>query len=382
MQRKKEKIALVYDAIFPYVAGGAQRRYFEVGKRLADRGYDVHLYGMKSWEGDDAISQEGMTLHAIMPERPLYAPSGRRSIGEAIRFGLAALRLRKEKFDVVDCCGFPYFSLFALRLVTWIKGKPLYSTWHEVWGREYWRDYLGIFGIFGYLVERIAVRLPDKIISVSESTTDALSKKLRRRHGIVTIPNGIDLGLIEKAQAADESSDIIFAGRLLPYKNVDKLIEAMAEAKESFPDITLAIVGDGPEKERLENLARELGLSDSVRFLGFIEEDELFSRMKSSKMLALPSSREGFGIVALEAQACGLPVLTVDEPHNAACRLVAERGSGVVTRLDAGSMAEGIIGILEDPRANMRPADIEKHDWNNVTERIAALFLSIRKANR
>lgn len=379
MQGKKEKIALIYDAIFPFVTGGAERRYFEVGKRLAAGGYDVHLYGMRSWKGDDVISREGMTFHAMMPEQPLYTPSGRRSIREAVRFGLATFRLLREDFDVVDCCGFPYFSLFTLRLVTWIKRKPLYSTWHEVWGRRYWRDYLGPLGIFGYLVERIAVRLPDKIISVSESTTDALSKRLGRRRGIVTIPNGIDLELIGKAEIADESSDIIFAGRLLPYKNVDKLIEAIPIVAERFPGVTLAIIGDGPEKERLEYLAETLGLSDNVRFLGFVEENKLFSYMKSSKMLALPSSREGFGIVALEAQACGLPVLTVDEPHNAACHLVAECGSGVVTHLDAASIGKGIIGILEDPREDVRLGDIRKHDWNNVTENIAYHFALKRR---
>lgn len=374
MQNKKEKIALVYDVIFPFVTGGAERRYFEVGKRLAAQGYDVHLYGMKSWTGENVITREGITLHGIMPEQSLYASSGKRSILEACRFGLASFKLRNETFDVVDCCGFPYFSLFSLRLVTWMKRKPLYSTWHEVWGRSYWRRYLGVLGIFGYAVERLAVRLPDKIISVSESTTQALEDKLGRRRGIVTVPNGIDLDLIRSIQAAKESSDIIFAGRLLEHKNVDTLIEAMAIIREEYPTASLLIVGDGPEKARLEELASRLGLSQNIRFLGFIEENKLFSYMKSSKILALPSSREGFGMVALEAQACGIPVLTVDEPHNATCRIVTECKSGVITHLDAASIAKGIKEILEDKKYGAPASDIEKHDWDNVTRSIARSF--------
>jgi glycosyltransferase involved in cell wall biosynthesis len=374
MQGKKIKIALVYDVIFPYVTGGAERRYFEVGRRLAKQGYDVHLYGMKSWEGEDVISMEGMTLHAIMPQTSLYTVSGRRSIAEAFRFGLATLRLLKEPFDVIDCCGFPYFSLFSLRLVTWIRGKRLYSTWHEVWGKKYWQEYLGILGIFGYIIERGAAILPDRIISVSESTTKALKNKLGRKRGIVTIPNGIDLELIRQTEASPENFDIIFAGRLLRHKNADKVLQALPEVKKAFPHIKFIIIGDGPEKKRLEELSHCLNLESNVRFMGFVEENKLFSYMKSSKLLVLPSSREGFGMVALEARACGLPVLTVDEPHNAACRLVTECGNGVITRLDPASIAQGIKSILANPKKETEEPDIEKHDWKNVVRKIEHSF--------
>ena len=370
MQAQKKKIALVYDAIFPYVTGGAEKRFFEVGKRLVADGYDVHLYGMKSWDGADTISQSGMTLHGIMKKESLCTAKGRRSIGEAFRFGLSTFRLSKESFDVIDCCGFPYFSLFSLRLITWAKRKPLYSTWHEVWGREYWKQYLGPVGILGYAVEYIAARLPDTVISVSDSTTQALQTELGRKGKIITIPNGIDFKKIEGTEAAEEESDIIFVGRLIPHKNVDKLIEALALAKQRLPDVTLTIVGEGPEKKALRKLAKDLDLERNIRFSGFAPENKLFSYMKSSKMLALPSSREGFGMVVLEAKACGLPVLTVDEPRNASRHLVKDGKGDKVTELNPASIAKGILDLLENRAAAGQKQGIERYDWRIITAEV------------
>lgn len=374
MQARKKKVALVYDAIFPYVTGGAEKRFFEVGKSLAVAGYDVHLYGMKSWTGDDVIKESGMTLHGIMKREPLYTAQGRRSIGEAFRFGLNAFRLGKESFDMIDCCGFPYFSLFSLRIVTWVKRKPLYCTWHEVWGREYWSEYLGKVGVVGYLVERIASRLPDTIISVSDSTTEELREKLGRKGKIITISNGIDLKKIASIEAGAEISDIIYAGRLLAYKNVDKLLEALVLVKKSRPLVTLTIIGEGPEEIRLKKLVADLGLESNVRFLGFIEENKLFSYMKSSQMFVLPSSREGFGIVVLEAKACGLPVLTVNEPQNAARHLMYTASGDKVTELNPESIAQGIVSILSNHDAKMVGQEMEEYDWRRIAEQIEKIF--------
>ena len=372
---QRKKIAIVYDAIFPYVTGGAEKRFFETGRRLAQDGYDVHIYGMKCWDGPDIIESNGMTLHSIMKKMPLYTRKGKRSISEALRFGIAALKLHKESFDVVDCCGFPYFSLFSLRIVTWIKRKPLYSTWHEVWGLDYWLHYLGILGFLGYAVEKLASRLPDKIISVSDCTTEEIDKKLGRRKGVITVPNGIDLDKIRCIEKDEEEHcDVLFAGRLLQYKNVDRLIEAIALARERMPEISLTIVGEGPEGERLRSLASEKGLGQTVRFAGFTEENKLFSYMKSSKLLALPSSREGFGMVVLEANACGLPVLTVDEPHNAAKYLIRHGENGLITQASPESIAEGILEMLKKVD-DMRPSDgIESYNWKDITARIEDIY--------
>ncbi|MDD3551836.1 MAG: glycosyltransferase, partial [Methanothrix sp.] len=76
------EIAYVYDAVYPWVKGGAEKRIYELSRRLAARGHVVHCYGMKWWQGEDEIEREGVRFHGICEPRPLYV-NGKRSIGEA-----------------------------------------------------------------------------------------------------------------------------------------------------------------------------------------------------------------------------------------------------------------------------------------------------------
>jgi glycosyltransferase involved in cell wall biosynthesis len=368
MAFRPKKIALVYDAIFPFIKGGAEKRFYEIGKRLSQEGHDVHLYGMKSWEGADVIEYEGMTLHGICNNHPLYTKSGRRSIYQAVMFGIASFRLWREPFDVIDCCGFPYFSLFPLRLITWLRRKKLYSTWHEVWGMEYWKKYLGFAGIFGYFIERVAVLLPNTIISVSGSTTESIARKLGRKSNVVTIPNGLDVDRIKNIKPASVSSDIIYVGRLLSYKNVDVLIRATHLLTKDHPNILLAIIGDGPERENLEKLVEQLQIQKNVRFVGFVEKDnDVYAHMHASKVLVLPSTREGFGIVVLEANACGLPVITINHMNNAAKDLITESVNGVVCALDKLSLTQKIALELEERKEPVRYQSFAgAYDWKAI----------------
>jgi glycosyltransferase involved in cell wall biosynthesis len=371
-------IAIVHDTIYPYTKGGGQKRFYALGKALAEEGYDVHLYGMKAWEGEDVVRREGLTLHGICASYPLYTSSGRRSISQALRFGLATFRLWKEPFDVMDCCGFPYFSLFPARLLTWLRRKPLYSTWHEVWGYAYWKRYLGRLGPCGFLVEWLAARLPDTILAVSDSTKEALARKLGRRRNVRLLLTGIEADKIGRLPSAAEGSDVIFAGRLLAYKNVDLLIRAVALLVREDPALTLAIVGEGPEKPRLERLARDQGVEDNVRFLGFLEEEEeLYARIAAAKVFVLPSEREGFGIVVIEANACGTPVVTVDHPQNAARHLIRQGENGAVVPLEP----EALAGAIRRTMARKEAKDyyrsyIRAYDWKMLVKDYERVFFS------
>lgn len=370
------KIALVYDAIFPFVKGGAEKRFYEIGQRLAKDGYDVHLYGMKFWNGPKVIQFEGMTLHGICKAMPLYTASGRRSILQSLWFGINSFKLWREKFDVMDCCGFPYFSLFPCRLITWMRRKPLYTTWHEVWGKEYWKKYLGKLGFIGYAVERIAVKLPNIIISISNHTKDNIQKKLGRNKNIVIIPNGVDFNEIENSAPSKIMSDVIFVGRLLENKNVDVLLRSVQILKERNLNLSLIIVGDGPESEKLKNIANQLGIKNNVNFFGFIEkQSELYGIMRTSKVLVLPSNREGFGMVAVEANACGLQVITIDHKNNATRDLIINGENGMLCALDKDELANAIEITLRDRK---KPEFYKnyaiKYGWGKICSKIKDIY--------
>lgn len=375
------KIAFVYDAVYPWVKGGAEKRIYELGRRLAWQGNDVHLFGIRWWEGEDVIEHEGMMLHGVCSPRDLYA-GDRRSITEAIIFAMRLYpQLMRERFDLIDVSVFPYFSCFTVKLVATVKRIPACYTWHEVWG-DYWYDYMGRTGFFGKLVERAVARISVNNIAVSGLTEKRLRHLGVPEKDISVIPNGIDIESIaeteqnkEQAAFGDRDSkkcDMVFAGRLIREKNVDIIIRATSLLKKDIPGIKCCIIGEGPRREELVSLALELGIGKNVEFADFMDYDRMIEKLRASRVFLLPSSREGFGISVIEAFSCGIPVITVNQEYNAAQYLVSDGVDGFVVPLDEKEVAArtGTL-LLEDnydafSRAARKKA--EKYDWKIILD--------------
>jgi len=377
------KIAFISDAIYPYNEGGKEKRIFEVTTRLAKKGYDIHLYCMKWWEGSRDRRENGVNLHAICKKYPLYAGK-RRSMIQALMFGLACLKLIKEDFCIAEVDNIPFFPLFFLKPICILKRKKIIATWHEVWGKDYWLEYLGWRGIFGYLAEKLSIFMPDKIISVSGRTTKKLKGKLGSRKKIYTIPNGNDFEKIQKIRPTGKKFDVIFAGRLLSHKNVDILIKSIHLIKEKKQEIKCLIIGEGPERKNLEMLTKKLNLEKNIEFSGFLENhDDVYAQMKSSKVFVLPSTREGFGIVVIEANACGIPVITIEHKDNAAGDLIEEGKNGFICYIKKEEIANRIIRILKnDSGIKMKKSCLDfakKYDWNKIVDEIEEVYLKWKK---
>ncbi len=376
------KIAFVYDAVYPWVKGGAEKRIYEIGKRLAEVGHDVHVFGVKWWDGADIMENEGMVLHGVCEPLELYV-NGRRSISEAIIFSIKLFpHLIRERFDVIDVSAFPYFSCFTVKLVSLLGRTLMTITWHEVWG-NYWYEYLGWRGIFGKLVEHLISKLIRTSIAVSPMTKKNLISLGVSRENIHIVPNGIDLKKIANIPPSPDECDIIFAGRLIREKNVDMLLEAVDYARISLPNVKCHIIGEGPERERLVGLAAERGLLDNVRFFGFMGYEEVISRLKSSKVLVLPSTREGFGIIVIEAFACRVPVIMVKGERNAAVSLVTEK-TGFVVNLDAGELGDAICTLITDNMLRERMGAAAKdaaqeYDWDDIVKQLSCLYVGLMR---
>jgi len=358
------KIAYVYDAVYPWVKGGAEKRVHELSLRLAGRGHEVHCYGMKWWPGEVDIVKEGVFLHGVCKPVPLHSGK-RRSVKEAAYFAGRLLFSLKQDFDLVDCQEFPYFPCFSARLLCSLRRSELFITWHEIWG-DYWYDYLGRRGVMGRWVEMAASRMTERNIAVSERTKKGLAKLGVK--GARVVPNGIDFRSIEYAAASEKESDVIYTGRLIGHKNVDMLIRAIGLVRREVDDISAVIVGDGPEKDKLEALVHELKLEKNVEFTGFLDYDAALALMKSSGIFVSPSTREGFGIAALEANACGLPVVTLRHRMNAVTDLVKD--TGFVCEPSPESLADGIFKGLEARSAMKERCKhaAEEYDWERICD--------------
>jgi glycosyltransferase involved in cell wall biosynthesis len=370
------KLAFVYDAIYPWVKGGAEKRIHELGKRLVKEGNEVHVFGVKWWDGGDIMKNEGMVLHGVCRRMDLYV-NGRRSIPEAMIFSIKLLpHLIMERFDVIDVSAFPYFSCFTVKLVSILRRTPMTITWHEVWG-DYWYEYLGWRGFFGKFVEFMASKLTHPSIAVSALTKKNLTLLGANRENIHIVPNGIDLEKIASIPPSPDECDILFVGRLIREKNVNVLLETLGYVNETLPHVKCHIIGGGPEKEKLVGLAAEHGLGN-VGFLGFMGYEEVIARMKSSKILVLPSNREGFGMVVIEAFGCGVPVITVKSGRNAASLLVNEK-TGFVVNLDAEELGNAICTLIRDGALREKMAAsandaAQEYDWDRIVRQASCIY--------
>lgn len=338
------RIAVVTDVVMPFRQGGMERRVYEIGRRLARRGHDVHVVTMRWWEGPRVIELEGMTVHGICPPFELYG-GRRRSIRQALAFAMAAARYiagGHVRPDVLEVQAFPYFPALACRAVT---RTPMVVTWHEVWG-SYWLRYLGAWGPAGMAIERLCARVGRLRIVVSDEV-EARLLQLAAAPPTAVVPGGVDTEAIATVPAASDAPELVFVGRLLAHKGGDLLLQALALLRARGKMPTLAIIGDGPERGRLEALARRLGVASQVRWLGRVPDCRLFAVLKGARALVLPSTREGFGLVVLEANACGRPAIVVDHPLNSSRHLVTDGRNGFVCRPTPGDLAHAIAIALQ-----------------------------------
>lgn len=340
-------VALVSDAIFPYNCGGREIRYHELIRRLAARA-ELHIYTMRWWDGPRVRKDETATLHGISRLHPMYTRN-RRSLRQAIFFALACMQLLTSRFDVLEADHMPLLQILVLRFVASIKRKRFVVTWHEVWGRSYWRQYLGRVGFIAWFVEYLAMRLPDHIIAASSHTAERISARLGARASITIAPNGIDLQAVRSSYAHHETTDLVVVSRLMPHKRISMLLDAVALLHSEGISVTCRVIGDGPEREELRNYARTLGVEPAVEFRHDVrEQKEVYELVKAAKVFVLPSSREGFGIAVLEALACGIPVITTSAPDNLAQHLVARSPRGTICDSTASAIADAVKLLLAD----------------------------------
>ncbi|MDI3549598.1 MAG: L-malate glycosyltransferase [Methanobacterium sp.] len=372
------KIAFIYDATYPWVKGGAEKRIYEIAHRLALKGHEIHCYSWGWWwpeNGKKDLIFKNIHLHGVGKPHDLYHKN-RRSISEAIMFAIKLWpKIQKENFDVIDCQGFPYFSCFTAKLHSLLGKSKLIITVHEVWG-NYWYDYLGKLGIFGKLIENLMFRLTNRIITVSNKTQQDLLR-VRKVPEAKIIPNGINFKEIEVINPKQEKNHIIFSGRLIKEKRVDLLIKSLPLIKEEIQDLKVVIIGEGPELTRLKQLAENLELSSNISFIGFLSNhSDLISLIKSSEVFVLPSEREGFGIVVLEANACGIPVVTVNNPHNAAVDLIDQGKNGFIAEAYENDLKDKIINAIL-AKGTMKEYCMEyakKYDWDVIIKNLEKYY--------
>ncbi|MEZ3172373.1 glycosyltransferase family 4 protein [Halorubrum sp. RMP-47] len=363
------KIAFVYDAVFPWVMGGAQKRVWELASRLSER-HDVHWYGQKYWDDNDTIKREGVTLHGVCEPKDLYVDD-RRSIKQALYFTLNLIpEIVGNDYDVIDCQEFPYFPCYVSLVSSVFKDTNLFITWYEVWG-DYWYDYLGNLGLGGKLIESSIARFSATHITTSQITQDDLIE-LGAKDTRVS-PLGIDFEELRDVDPVEENIDLLFGARLIPEKNAELFVESVAKIIERGDDIEALIIGEGPERENIGRRISELKIEDSVEVIDFVDHDEFLGYIKAADVFAFPSQREGFGLVGLEALACGTPVVTSNHPQNAAQELIEHARTGYICEIDSEDLATKLTKAKSiDSQACREFA--KGYDWDEIATEMESYY--------
>jgi glycosyltransferase involved in cell wall biosynthesis len=348
------RICLVYDCLFPYTIGGAERWYRNLGERLAAEGHTVTYLTLRQWDRGERGEIPGVRVVAVGPRMNLYGEQGRRRIIPPLLFGLGVLLhllLRGRRYDVVHTASFPYFSLLAASALRTLGQFRLVVDWFEVWSRDYWNDYLGaVGGRIGHAVQALCLRVPQRAFCYSRLHEHRLREGGVR--GEVTTLEGMYDGSLVAREPEVPEPVVLFAGRHIPEKQVPAIVPAVAALRRTLPDIRCLILGDGPDRLRVQQLVHELGLEEVVSVPGFVDAEDVDRALRTAACMVLPSRREGYGMIVIEAGAAGTPSVVVRGDDNAATELVEEGVNGFIAESAlpeelAGALARAIAGGME-----------------------------------
>jgi len=372
---------------FPPAVGGAETYARELADGLAERGHDVDVY--TQWHEDVAETvdvHENVTVYRITKAR-------RRLVTfETLWFSLQVRRaVDLAQYDVVHGTLMPAsmvavtpFANLDVPVVLTSHGTSLGEL--GAVALETPADYLlkFLFHPMNVAMDWTAGRDADAIIAISEHA----EHQLVERYGfdadrVHLIPHGVDTDRFypreERHPAVDpEKTTLLYVGRLGARKGLDLALRALARVDD--PDLEFLIAGTGRHEEYLRNLARELGIVNRVRFLGYVPDDELPVLYSSSDVFVLPSRYEGFGLVALEAMACGTPVIGADA-GGISTAIRFDPVSAVVPRR-CERFATALESVLADVRdgggrfeAGNEPAD--DLSWDRVLETVEATYSAL-----
>jgi len=351
------RICVAYDCLFPWTVGGAERWYRNLAERLAAAGHEVTYVTRRQWPAGEWPQLPGVRVVAVSPDEPLYGPDGNRTISEPLRYGrgvLGHLLRHGRDYDVVHMASFPYFSLLAAAAARPRGGYRLVVDWHELWSARYWEEYLGgAKGAVGHAVQRACVRSPHRAFCFSRLHRDRLLAEGFR--GTVDVLEGEYGGSLEPPVPNTARPHVVFAGRHIAEKRAAAIVPAVMRARAAaIPDLRATIFGDGPQRGAVLAAIDEHGAHGIVDAPGFVDSAEIDAALRTALCMVLPSSREGYGMVVVEASARGTPSVVVAGEDNAAVELVDEGANGFVAATAAAADLAAAIERVHDAGPALR----------------------------
>lgn len=346
---------LLLTQFFSTSKGGGEYLFSLIVRILADSGNNV-------WVITNRIKGETYPPHKnvkIIFVPPLMEHKGNHPTGlmdnmtySFCAFTKALSIIKKEKIDIIHSNNFA--PTLAGSMLSMLTSKPHITIIHDVYSsqKDFWKQWAAQENIsksnifLGPIFEKILIKLKFSAIhTVSETSKDDLIK-FGARKPIYVIHNAMDIPDSERLELVP--FQFIYVGRLVFHKNLEVVIKSIKILKQTYPKVTLVVVGSGPHKKILEKLVADLQLQDNVQFKGHVSDEEKKRLLGGSQALVFPALCEGFGIAVLEAYAHKKPALVSNvRPLS---DIVHDDDTGfVISPSDENEWAKALDKIIQEP---------------------------------
>lgn len=375
---------------FPPGVGGAETYAYELANGLAERGHDVDVY--TQWidsPDEDADVHENVTVTRLCKARKNLVTF------ETLWFSYKARReIDFEEYDIVHGTMMPAstiavtpFNDLDVPVVVTSHGTSIGET--KAVALETPADYLlkFFFHPMNVVMDYMVGHGADGVIAISDHAYDQLTSSYGLDEDKVKIiPHGVDTQKFTPCEDIHPSVEemnitFLYVGRLGARKGLELALRAFATLDTN--DIEFLIVGTGRHEESLRALSQELGVENSVQFLGYVPDSELPVLYSSADVFVLPSTYEGFGLVLLEAIACGTPAIGSDA--GGIPTAVSHAGAGLVVDRTLPDFRAAMEQVIVDGQliSNSTESQMDRDElsWQPAVKRVCDLYTVLLREN-
>jgi len=378
----------VVTTAFPRWAGDAQAVFvWEAVRAIARQGVDVRVVAMHS---------PGSATHELMDGVSIYRPryAWPESLEQLRRGGAGGLPVTWEQYPLTRLLLAPFMITHSAAVARYAAGCDLVHAhwtlsaaaasaarpWHRApvlltsQGSDLFR---AAGGRAGASLTQMILRRCHHMTVLSRALADQAVSLGVSEERLSIIPNGVDTGAFAPASSEREPI-VLYVGSLIERKGLRHLLPAFAGVLECIPEAMLVVIGEGPQKRDLQALAQSIGISGKVTWLPFMQQEDVRRWMQRARVLVLPSTEEGQGVVLLEAMACGTPV--VGSRVGGIQDVITPDVGALVQPADPDALVRAVVALFGDERRWVvssraaRARAVERYDWDRIACRFIVLY--------
>ena len=349
------RVAVVAESTVHHGETDAAARLDRLASRLAERGHDVVVFCDQWWEGETLeFETDDVRYVGVADGDPHWRFSAQ-----------LPARIRLFDPDVIHAAHAPPHAVFGAKLASLVTRTPLLVDWYDHRPMPGWHERL----------RRGAARLPDAVVVPSRFVQTGVRELGRPAEDVDVIPNGVDVEAIRETEP-EPIADVVFARRLDSDAYLESLLLALAELRDV--DWNAVVIGDGPERGRYEDQARDLRIDDRLTFLGDVSEERRIAVYKGAHVFAHTARYTPFATELLRALACGCVGIVEYHANSSAHELIEHRERGFRVTSES-ELADAIQAAADFPRMEV-DEEFAEFDEREVLEQYLQRYRDLQSA--